>query len=93
MWHDQHFECFANRVERNRFAEVDSATIGALSVDFRAQTAREIIEDRDGSLRKLLRQCELWVSSFGNDLADPHLSGDWTRKDKPLYKLWDELVR
>jgi hypothetical protein len=93
VWHGQHFEWFANRVERDRFTEVDLAAIGALSVDLRAQTARELIEDRDGSLRQLLRECELWIASFGNDLVDPHLSGDWTRKDKPFYKLWDELVK
>jgi hypothetical protein len=93
VWHGQHFEWFTNRVERDRFTEVDLAAIGALSVDLPAQTARELIEDRDGTLRQLLRECELWVTSFGNDLSDPQLSDAWLDEGSSFRRLWTELTK
>jgi len=93
VWHGQHFEWFANRVSRDSFTEIDLAAIGALSVELKAQTARELIEDSDGVLRGLLGECELWVASHGADLSDPNLSPDWLEKGSPFRRLWDELVR
>ena len=93
VWHGQHFEWFANRVERDRFTEVDLAAIGALSVELKAQTARELIEDRDGALRSLLRECELWVATFGGDVADSDLSTGWLENESCFNELWYELVK
>ena len=93
VWHGQHFEWFANRVERDRFTEVDLAAIGALSVELKAQTARELIEDRDGALRSLLRECELWVATHGGDVSDSGLSTGWLEKGSCFNGLWDELVK
>ena len=93
VWHGQHFEWFANRVSRDCFTEVDLAAIGALSVELKAQTARELIEDSDGVLRGLLGECELWVASHGADLSDPNLASDWIEKGSSFRRLWDELVR
>jgi hypothetical protein len=93
VWHGQHFEWFASRVERDRFTEVDLAAIGALSVELRAQTARELIEDEDGTLNRLLSECESWISENGDDASNPDLSLEWLNKDKPFRGLWDELVK
>jgi hypothetical protein len=93
VWQGQHFEWFANRVERFRFTEVDLAAIGALSVDISAQTVRELIEDRGGVLRQLLRECELWIAAHGSDLSDSELSTDWLKKESCFQRLWFELVR
>jgi len=91
--HGQHFEWFANRVSRVSFTEIDLAAIGALSVELKAQTARELIEDSDGVLGGLLGECELWVASHGADLSDPNVSPDWLEKGSSFRRLWDELVR
>lgn len=93
VWHGQHFEWFASRVQRDRFTEVDVAAIGALSVDLRAQTARELIEDRDNLLRPLLQECELWVAAHGADASDSNLSEEWLEKNSCFQKLWYELVK
>jgi hypothetical protein len=93
VWHGQHFEWFANRVERDRFTEVDLAAIGALSVELKAQTARELIEDRDGALRSLLRECELWVATHGGDISDSGLSSGWLEKGSCFNELWYELIK
>ena len=93
VWHGQHFEWFANRVARDRFTEVDLAAIGALSVKLKAQTARELIEDSDGALRSLLRECELWVANHGADISDPGLSSGWLEKGSCFDELWYELVK
>jgi len=93
VWHGQHFEWFANRVERDRFSEVDLAAIGALSVELKAQTARELIEDRDGALRSLLRECELWVTTHGGDVSDSGLSTGWLERESCFNGLWYELVK
>ena len=91
--HGQHFEWFANRVARDCFTEVDLAAIGALSVELRAQTARELIEDHDGALKVLLEECELWVTSHGADLSDSNVSSEWLKKGSSFNRLWDELVK
>ena len=93
VWHGQHFEWFANRVPRDRFTEIDLAAIAALSVDLPAQTARELIEDIDGTIRQLLRECELWVASYGADLSDPNLSSTWLEAGSPFNWLWAELIK
>ncbi len=93
VWHGQHFEWFANRVPRDRFTEIDLAAIAALSVDLPAQTARELIEDIDGSIRQLLRECELWVASHGADLSDPNLSSTFLEPECPFNELWAELIK
>lgn len=93
VWHGQHFEWFANRVARDCFTEVDLAAIGALSVTLPAQTARELIEDRDQALRQLLRECNLWISQNGNDASESRVSRSWMDKDRSFWKLWNELVR
>jgi len=93
VWHGQHFEWFANRVLRDHFTEIDLAAIGALSVDLPAQTARELIEDKDGALRQLLRECELWVASHGADLSNPNLSSTWLEAESSFNRLWAELIR
>ena len=93
VWHGQHFEWFANRVERDRFTEVELAAIGALSVELKAQTARELIEDRDGALRSLLRECELWVATHGGYISDAGLSTEWLEKGSCFNGLWFELVK
>ena len=93
VWHGQHFEWFANRVERDRFTEVDLAAIGALSVELKAQTARELIEDHDQKIAPLLKKCELWVAAHGGDLSDPDLSSEWLEKGSCFNGLWDELVK
>jgi hypothetical protein len=93
VWHGQHFEWFANRVSRDSFTEIDLAAIGALSVELKAQTARELIEDIDGTIRQLLRECELWVASHGADLSDPNLSSTWLEAGSPFNGLWAELIR
>ena len=69
------------------------AAIGALSVELKAQTARELIEDRDGALRSLLRECELWVATFGGDVADSDLSTGWLENESCFNELWYELVK
>ena len=91
--HGQHFEWFANRVARDSFTEIDLAAIGALSVELKAQTARELIEDSDGVLKGLLGECELWVASHGADLSDSNLSSEWLKKGSSFNRLWDELVK
>lgn len=93
VWHGQHFEWFANRVKRDSFTEVDLAAIGALSVDLKAQTARELIEDSDEVLRPLLRECELWVATHGADISDPNFSSEWLGEESCFQRLWRELVR
>lgn len=93
VWQGQHFEWFANRVPRDRFTEIDLAAIGALSVDLPAQTARELIEDNDGALRQLLRECELWAASHGADLSNPNLSSTWLEAESSFNGLWAELIR
>jgi len=93
VFHGQHFEWFANRVARDRFTEVDLAAIGALSVELKAQTARELIEDQDGALRSLLRECELWVATHGGDISEPGLSSGWLEKGSCFNELWYELVK
>ena len=93
VWHGQHFEWFAKRVERDRFTEVDFAAIGALSVELRAQTARELIEDNDGKLRQLLQECELWVATNGADASSTNLGDSWL-EDKSLFsRLYYELKK
>ena len=91
--HGQHFEWFASRVPKDCFTEIDLAAIGALSVELKAQTARELIEDSDGVLKGLLGECESWVASHGADLSDPNVSTEWIEKGSPFRRLWDELVR
>ena len=93
VWQGQHFEWFANRVTRDTFTEIDLAAIGALSVELKAQTAREVIEDHEGVLKGLLGECELWVASHGADLSDPNLSSEWLKKGSSFNRLWDELVK
>jgi hypothetical protein len=93
VWHGQHFEWFANRVKRDRFTEVDLAAIGALSVDLRAQTARELIEDKDKKLGPLLKECEQWILDNGNDLSDSDLSDEWIEKGSSFRRLWTELTK
>ena len=93
VWHGQHFEWFANRVERDRFTEVDLAAIGALSVELRAQTARELIEDSDENLRKLLQECELWAAKKGADASSADLDDSWLEKESPFNHLYFELVK
>lgn len=93
VWQGQHFEWFANRVPRDRFTEIDVAAIGALSVYLPAQTARELIEDLDGTIRQLLRECELWVASHGADLSNPNLSSTWLEAGSPFNWLWAELIK
>lgn len=93
VWNGQHFEWFSNRVARDRFTEIDLAAIGALSVDLKAQTARELIEDNSGELRQLLRECELWIATHGADLSDPNLSMDWLKQGSCFQRLWSELIR
>ena len=84
VWHGQHFEWFANRVARDCFTEVDLAAIGALSVELRAQTARELIEDNDHKLRNLLKECELWTAKNGSDASSAALDDSWLEGDDRL---------
>lgn len=93
VWHGQHFEWFANRVERDRFTEVDLAAIGALSVDLRAQTARELIEDKDKKLGPLLEECEQWTLDNGKDLSDLDLSDEWIEEGSSFRRLWTEITK
>lgn len=91
VWHGQHFEWFANRVARDRFTEVDLAAIGALSVELKAQSARELIEDCDGSLRQLLMECEMWTATHGADISDPNMSSEWRESGSCFRRMWSEL--
>jgi hypothetical protein len=93
VWHGQHFERFADRAKRDRFTEVDLAAIGALSVDLRAQTARELIEDKDKKLGPLLEECEQWTLDNGKDLSDPDLSDEWIEEGSSFRRLWTEITK
>ncbi len=93
VWHGQHFEWFANRVERDCFTEVDLAAIGALSVELPAQTARELIEDIDKTLRQLLNECELWITKYGSDASSADLNDSWLENDSPFSRLYYELEK
>ena len=92
-WQGQHFEWFAKRVLRDRFTEIDLAAIGALSVRLPAQTARELIEDHNDTLKGLLGECEMWVDSHGQDLSDSNVSSEWLEEGSSFNRLWDELVK
>lgn len=91
VWHGQHFEWFVSRVARDCFTEVDLAAIGALSVELRAQTARELIEDSDHKLRNLLKECELWTAKNGSDASSAALDDSWLKNDSPFSRLYFEL--
>jgi hypothetical protein len=93
VWHGQHFEWFANRVARDCFTEVDLAAIGALSVELKAQTARELIEDSDGNLRQRLQECELWIAANGADASSTDLGDSWLEEKSPFSRLYFELKR
>ena len=93
VWHGQHFEWFANRVARDSFTEVDLAAIGALSVEVRAQIARELIEDNDNKLRNLLKECELWTAKNGSDASSADLDDLWLENDSSFSRLYFELKK
>ena len=93
VWHGQHFEWFANRVVRDCFTEVDLAAIGALSVELKAQTARELIEDNNNKLRNLLKECELWTAKNGSDASSADLDDSWLENDSPFSRLYFELKK
>lgn len=93
VWHGQHFEWFAARTERDRFTEVDLAAIGALSVELRGQTARELIEDADGNLAKALAKCESWVAEHSHKAVITEVDETWLLPGSPFNLLYSELVR
>ena len=93
VWHGQHFEWFAARINRSQITEIDIAAIGTLSVRLPAQTTRELIEDQSGRLKTCLEACEEWLSRFGEDFSITQDDSSWLENDQPFNILYRELRR
>lgn len=100
IFQGQHFEWFIARSDPNRFTAEDLAAIGALSVELPAQSARELLDDIDGTFTQLILECRSQKDGDGHPLSDLDLRTcpvEWlTDGDAPLQRLYravDDLTK